>query len=147
MSVALAYIHPVWQLVGILSMLMAATWGLRLRSAHRKASGIDSPSLQSQHVRLGTLAVAFIIAGAFCGLVSMPLFRGEGVFGTWHAWLGLAIGILLGLGGYYGWKLHTSPTRRAPWSRDEARELHVFCMTLGLFLSLAEIVMGFPLLP
>ncbi len=142
----LPFIHPVWQGVALALALVTARWGLRLRAGRRRESSGARRALRVTHARSGIITVWLLALGWVLGMVAMPYLRREAPLGTWHAWVGTAALALFLLGGYYGWKLHRPP-RSASWSRDDARELHVFCVVTALFLALGEIVLGLPLLP
>ncbi len=145
----LPFIHPIWQGVALALALVTARWGLRLRAGRRRESGESGESrrrLRGRHARMGIMTVWLLGLGWTLGVVGMPYLRNEVSFGTWHAWVGTASLALFLLGGYYGWRLR-HPPQSANWSRDDARELHVFCVATALFLALGEIILGFPLLP
>ena len=142
----LPFIHPVWQGAALAMALVTARWGLQLRARRRRESSGTRGALRVTHARSGLVTVWLLALGWVLGMVAMPYLRREASFGTWHAWVGTASLALFLLGGYYGWRLH-HPPRSEGLSRDDARELHVFCVVTALFLALGEIVLGFPLLP
>ncbi|MBI4639799.1 MAG: DUF4079 family protein [Candidatus Tectomicrobia bacterium] len=139
----LAYVHPLWQGLILLTGFFTLSIGLKLRRHRLKQQINPSPySLLRTHVRLGKIVTIFLSLGYLLGLVSMLYLREKELFRSPHAFFGtIAYGLFL-IGAYYGYTM-TKQVRRI----EDLRDLHAFCVTWALYLALAVVIMGFILLP
>jgi hypothetical protein len=120
----------------------------RLRQAGRRppraASGAPADerlALVRRHARTGLTFLTVIAVGYSAGPVILGLVRDKPVFGSAHALFATLTLVVVLSGGFLGyrlWRGHGSP-------RD--RELHAYCMGLGLFLLLIAAAFGLGLLP
>lgn len=121
------------------------TWkiGLDLRRQRLRTITLqDRPAWVAKHVRLGTIFMIGISAGYALGILELVYVRGELAFRSSHFYFAtMAYALFLG-GVFYGYRLVQRKGKR-----QEMREMHIFCVTLALFVSLGAAVMGFTLLP
>lgn len=135
----LAYVHPLWQVAVLLLALWTLSLGLRMRRLRRRRRA--DRALLGRHVRAGLTCLALLTVGYVAGPVTLSVVREKPVFESGHAFFSTVTMLLLVTGGALGYRLW-----RARGSvRD--RELHVFCMGLGLFLALVTVMLGLDLLP
>jgi hypothetical protein len=139
----LPYVHPFWQAVALLLMVVSLSLGLRLRRG-RALPGETPPRgpLMRRHLTVGIAFLAMITTGYFLGLFTMAFVRDEPVFRTAHGYFGTIVLGLFWLGAWYGARL-SGPGPIAP--KDVSN--HAFCVILGAILALAVAVMGYVLLP
>ena len=143
MNDLLAYVHPVLQILVLLTALATLRLGLALKN-HRTGQRplLQWQGIYNRHTQLGLVFVGCLSGGYLLGLLSMPLFRDRPPFRSPHFFFGtLALLLFLG-GGYTGWRLKRGTERYA-----EVRDIHGFLVYLGLFMALAVAIMGFILLP
>jgi hypothetical protein len=143
MKTLLAYLHPVIQVLMLLTALATLRLGLALKT-HRtgRRSLQDWHGIFQRHTQLGLLFVIGLSGGYVLGLLSMPLFRAQAPLRSAHFFFAtLALLLFLG-GGYTGWRLKRGTEKYA-----DIRDIHGFLVYLALFLSLGAGVMGFILLP
>lgn len=137
----LAYVHPLWQLAALALAAYVLALGLRLRGLRRRGRFAERARLVGRHARLGLVFVAALAVGLTGGPVTMAFVRHDPVLRSAHAFFaGLAV-IPLAVGAILGWRLWRG--RATPAARD----LHVFCMGLGLLLALVTLMLGLDLLP
>jgi len=143
MNDLLAYVHPVLQILVLLTALATLRLGLALKN-HRTGQRplLQWQGIYNRHTQLGLIFVSCLSGGYLLGLLSMPLFRDRPPFRSPHFFFGtLALLLFLG-GGYTGWRMQ----RGTEWYA-EVRDIHGFLVYLGLFMALAVAIMGFILLP
>jgi hypothetical protein len=143
MKELLAYVHPVVQVLVLLMALATLRLGLALKN-HRlgRRHLLQWQGVYNRHTQLGLVFVSCLIGGYLLGLLSMPLFRQRPPFRSAHFFFGTLALLLFVAGGYAGWRLKQGTERYA-----DARDIHEFLVYLGLFVTLAVVVMGFILLP
>jgi hypothetical protein len=145
----LPYLHPVWQAGAIAVALWALSLALRMRALRRRrligpaqrAAATDRAALVERHARAGLTFLAAIATGYTAGPLILGLARDKPVFESAHAFFASLTLVVLAGGGSLGWRLWHG--RGSP--RD--RELHVYCMGLGLFLVIVAAMLGLGLLP
>ena len=139
----LPYVHPVWQTVALLLMIMGLSMGLRLRRERRSPwDPALRASLLRWHLRITSLFLGMLTTGYVMGLLTMAFVRHKDVYRSAHAYFGTITLALFWLGAWYGARL----ARGGPLTpRDYSN--HAFCVLLGAVLSLAVTVMGYTLLP
>lgn len=145
------YLHPLWQLGAIALALWTLKLGLRMRRLRqgarrppRDASGApadERDALVRRHARAGLRFLTVIAVGYSGGPLILGLVRDEPVFGSAHAFFATLTLVVVLSGGFLGYRLWRG--RGSP--RD--RELHAYCMGLGLFLMLVAAAFGLGLLP
>jgi hypothetical protein len=149
----LPYLHPLWQLAALALAVWTFSLGLRMRALRRRARGVGDfrlaanarkqrrESLRRRHVRSGLVFLAAIAAGYAGGPLILGLARDEAVFESAHAFFAtLTLGVVTA-GGLLGYRLWRG--RGAPRDRD----LHAYCMGLGIFLGIVAAMLGLGLLP
>jgi hypothetical protein len=139
----LPYVHPLWQAIALLLMVVTLSLGLRLRRM-RILPGDPSPqaTLLRRHVVLGIVFLSMITSGYILGLLTMAFVRDEPVFRTAHGYFGTIVLGLFWLGAWYGARL----SRGGPVAAKDVSN-HAFFVILGAILALAVAVMGYVLLP
>ena len=145
----LPYLHPAWQVGAIAVALWALSLALRMRALRRRrlmgtakiAAATDHAALIERHARAGLTFLAAIATGYTAGPLILGLARDKPVFESAHAFFASLTLIVLAGGGSLGWRLWHG--RGSPRDRD----LHVYCMGLGLFLVIIAAMLGLGLLP
>jgi Protein of unknown function (DUF4079) len=137
----LAYLHPLWQIGALVIGFWTLVLGLRLRARRRRRAWPRDPPLVARHARLGLVFVGLITLGYAAGPLTLGLLRGEPVFASGHALFASVTLLLFLAGGGLGLRLRRG--NGAPHERD----LHAYCMGLGLFLALVTVMLGLELLP
>jgi Protein of unknown function (DUF4079) len=139
----LAFLHPVWQSVGIALGFVALREGLALRRERRTPLQTNRRHAQrSRHVWLGKCCVWTIGSGYVLGLGELLFVRGEPILRSAHFYFAtLALG-LFGWGAMYGFAMLRSNTMFA-----ERRELHGFLLPLALLMMVGVGLLGLRLLP
>ena len=143
----LPYLHPVWQVGAIAVALWTLSLGLRMRALRRRrgaGSGTrraDRNALVVRHARAGLTFLAVIATGYTAGPLILGLAREKPVFESAHAFFASLTLVVLAGGGSLGWRLWRG--RGGPRDRD----LHAYCMGLGLFLVIVAAMLGLGLLP
>ena len=139
----LPYVHPVWQTVALLLMVVGLSLGLRLRRERRLPwDPAVRAALIRRHIRVTAACLGMMTAGHLMGLLTMAFVRHKDVFRSAHAYFGtIALG-LFWLGAWYGARLARGGTLGP---KDFSN--HAFCVLLGAILTLAVAVMGYTLLP
>jgi len=139
----LPYVHPLWQTIALLLMIVALSLGLRLR---RERNVPWDPAVRARlvnrHLVVAVTFLGMITAGYLMGLLTMAFVRDEPVFRTAHAYFGTIVLALFWLGAWYGARLARG---RALAPKDYSN--HAFCVILGAIIALAVAVMGYTLLP
>jgi hypothetical protein len=113
----------------------------RRRRAGSGATRADRNALVERHARAGLTFLAAIATGYAAGPLLLGLARDKSVFESAHAFFASLTLVVLAGGGSLGWRVWRG--RGAP--RD--RELHAYCMGLGLFLVIVAATLGLGLLP
>lgn len=135
------YLHPLWQLAALVLAAWVLTLGLRMRALRRRHDWVPRASLVSRHARAGLAFLGLLVLGYAAGPLTLGLIRGKTVFASGHAlFASLTVALLL-FGGRLGLRLWRSR------ARPSDRDLHAFCMGLGLFLALVTMMLGLGLLP
>lgn len=137
------YIHPFWQ--GGMLVLGFLVWkmGLNLRRQRLRTLILTNrPAWVVKHVRLGKIFMMGISAGYVLGILELVYVRTEPAFRSSHFYFATIAYTLFLCGLFYGYRLVWRKGKR-----QEVREMHSFCMTLALFISLGAAVMGLMLLP
>jgi hypothetical protein len=143
MKTLLAYVHPVLQVLTLLTALATLRLGLALKAHHTQRRQMQNwQSIFQRHTQLGLLCMACLSGGYLLGLLSMPLFRAQLPFRSTHFFFATMAWVLFVAGGYTGWRLKHGTDKYA-----EVRDIHGFLVYLALFISLGAGVMGFILLP
>jgi hypothetical protein len=143
MRTALAYVHPVLQVLVLVVAFATFRLGLVLKK-HRSRERLlyNQHEIFLRHIQLGLTAVWGVIGGYALGLLSMLWLRQQPPFRSAHFFFA-SIALLLFLGvGYTGWRLKRGTQRYA-----DVRDIHGFLVYLALFVSLGVGMMGFILLP
>jgi hypothetical protein len=145
------YLHPLWQIGAIALALWTLSLGLRMRGLRRgpraavgrKATDPrrSRTALVERHARAGLTFLAAIAAGYSGGPLILGLVRDEPVFQSAHAFFASLTLLVLAGGGFLGYRLWR--VSGSPGSRD----LHAYCMGLGLFLLIVAAMLGLGLLP
>jgi hypothetical protein len=138
----LAYLHPLWQIGSIAVAVWTLSLGLRMRALRRTGQGAAMrTTLLRRHVRAGLAFVGALTAGYAAGPLTLALVRDKPVFRSAHSFFATITLLLIVSGGALGWRLWRgtgSPT---------TRDLHAYCMGVGLFLATVAAVLGLGLLP
>jgi hypothetical protein len=139
----LAFLHPVWQSVGIALGFVALREGLALRRGRRTALQASPRAAQrARHVWLGKCCVWIIGSGYLLGLGELIFVRREPILRSAHFYFAtLALG-LFGWGAMYGFAMLRSHATLA-----ERRELHGFLLPFALLLMVGVGLLGLRLLP
>ena len=139
----LAYVHPVVQVLVLLTALATLRLGLALKN-HRTGQRALAQweGIYHRHTQLGLIFVGCLIGGYVLGMLSMPWFRERPPFRSPHFFFGTLALLLFVAGGYTGWRLKQGTARYA-----DVRDIHGFLVYLALFIALAVAIMGFILLP
>jgi hypothetical protein len=144
----LPYLHPVWQVGAIAVALWTLSLGLRMRALRRrrtvgsgKSGAADRSALVERHARAGFTFLAAIATGCTAGPLLLGVVRDKPVFESAHAFFASLTLVVLAGGGSLGWRL-----RRGQGSPRD-RDLHAYCMGLGLFLVIVAAMLGLGLLP
>ena len=143
MKAALAYVHPVLQVLVLIVAFATFRLGLVLKK-HRSQERLlyNQHEIFLRHIQLGLLTVWCVIGGYALGLLSMLWLRQQPPFRSAHFFFA-TIAILLFMGvGYTGWRLKQGTQHYA-----DMRDIHGFLVYLALFVSLGVGMMGFILLP
>lgn len=139
----LPYVHPAWQTLALLLMLVGLSLGLRLRRERRIPwDPAVRAALVRRHIRVTSLCLGMMTAGHGMGLLTMAFVRHKDVFRSAHAYFGTMALALFWIGAWYGARL----ARGGPLTAKDYSN-HAFCVLLGAILSLAVAVMGYTLLP
>jgi len=143
MKTALAYIHPVAQVLALVVAFAALRLGLALKK-YRGRSGVlhNRHEIITRHMQLGYIAVASLAGGYLLGLVSMPWLHDRAPFGSAHFFFASIALLLFAGGAYTGWRM-----KRGTQRFSDVRDIHGFLAYLAVFVSLGVGVMGFILLP
>ena len=134
----LAFVHPAWMLIALVTASLALRAGLRLRRARRARRGRTAAELR-RHARLGKAAVTLLVLGFAGGPLSMLWLRGRDPFGTAHAWLGVLAASLFVAVAVLG--------RRLELGRGRPVEAHALLALMGSLAAAASLVTGLVLLP
>jgi hypothetical protein len=139
----LAFLHPVWQSVGIALGFVALREGLRMRRRRREQVSTAIPSAQRwRHIRLGQCSMWFIASGYLLGMGELWFNRGEPVLRSGHFYLAtVALGLFC-WGVLYGFAMLRNSAAYA-----EQRDLHGFLLPLALVLLVGAGFFGLRLLP
>jgi hypothetical protein len=139
----LPYVHPLWQAIALLLMVVTLSLGLRLRRV-RMLPGDPSPqaALLRRHIVFGIVFLAAVTSGYGLGLLTMAFVRERPVFRTAHGYFGTIVLGLFWLGAWYGVRL----SRGGPTAAKDVSN-HAFFVILAAILALAVAVMGYALLP
>ncbi len=135
---ALAYLHPVWMLVGIALAVVALRTGLVMRRARRGGDPVRR-ALRERHLRRAKLALIWIAPGVIAGPVSMAWLRGRDPFASAHGYAALLAVALFVATAALGRRLERGDA--AP------REVHGVLATLAVLASGLAAATGFVLLP
>lgn len=141
----LPYLHPVWQTAVLALALWTLSLGLRMRARRRGRPGELRASLLERHARAGLTFVAALLVGYAGGPATLGLVRDEPVFSSAHAFFATLTLLLIAFGAAVGLRLWRGSS--AVRDRELHRDLHVFCMGLGLFLIFVTVMLGLGLLP
>jgi hypothetical protein len=146
----LPYLHPLWQIGAIAVALWTLSLGLRMRASRRRLSDLSGGGpappagrrrLVERHARAGLAFVSAIATGYVGGPLLLGLARGKPVFESAHAFFATLTLAVLATGGALGYRLW----RGSAGSRE--RDLHAYCMGLGLLLCIVSAMLGLGLLP
>ena len=143
MTELLAYVHPVAQILVLLTALATLRLGLALKN-HRTGRRplLQWQGIYNRHTQLGLVFVGCLLGGYLLGVLSMPLLRQRPPFSSPHFFFGTLALVLFVAGSYAGWRLKQGTERYA-----DVRDIHGFLVYLALFVALAVAVMGLSLLP
>jgi hypothetical protein len=134
------YLHPLWQILALVLAGWTLTLGLRLRAARRRGAWGMRPLLTRRHATSGLVFAIMLAVGYMAGPLTLGLVRDEPVFRSGHALFATLTLLLIVSGALLGLKLLRG-------GGPGTRELHVFCMGVGLFLVLVTVMFGLGLLP
>jgi hypothetical protein len=134
----LAYGHPIWMVTSLALVVAALRAGLGLRRARLAGLSLRLVPLR-RHVRLGKVAVAFVVVGFGAGPISMALLRGREPFGTSHAVAGSLAAALFVAVAFLGRRLETG--------RGRPIDAHRTLALLAVLVAAAAFATGFILLP
>jgi uncharacterized membrane protein YedE/YeeE len=126
-------------MVASLGLVLAA---LRAGLAVRRARAARRPpprGARERHLRLAKPALVCVGIGLVAGPVSAAWLRGWDVFGTFHAWLGLAAALAFAAAAVAG--------RRLERGQASAREAHALLAAGGVLAAAVAAIAGFVLLP
>ena len=139
----LAFIHPIWQCVGIVLGFVTLREGLRLRKIRRgKAPTGGHATRRARHVRCGKRFLWIIGSGYFLGIGELLLLRGELILRSAHFYFATLTLILLTWGVLYGFAMLRGIARY-----EERRDLHGFLLSLSLLMLVGVGMLGLRLLP
>jgi uncharacterized membrane protein len=134
----LAYAHPLWMSLALVTAALAARSGLRMRSARRLGTRRD-PAERARHLRLAKLAVVAIAIGAAGGPLSMHWLRDRPVFETAHGFVATLALALFVATAWIGRGLERGARRDA--------DVHALVAALTLLAGGVAALTGFVLLP
>jgi hypothetical protein len=137
----LPYLHPLWQIGALIVALWTLALGLRMRALRRRRSWHLRALLVDRHARGGLAFVSALLVGYAAGPLTLALVRDEPVFESGHAFFATLVLLPLLVGSGLGLRLWRGV------GAPRERELHAFCMTLGLLLALIALIFGLDLLP
>jgi hypothetical protein len=139
----LAFLHPVWQTMGIALGFMALREGLALRRRRRTLSrDISHGTQRSHHARLGKYSLGIIGSGYLLGIGELWFVRGESVLRSAHFYVATIAIVLFCWGAWYGFAMLHGTAISA-----EQRDLHGFLLPLALLMMVAAGLFGLKLLP
>lgn len=141
---ALAYLHPLLQALVLLLGFNVMSLGLKTRNMRMSeaATEFQKRVFARKHYQRGKYFLILYSIGYFDGLASNIFLRQKALFMSSHAYFAsISLGLFL-LAGKFGKSL---THQRAPDREDY--DLHSWSALGGLFLSLANVVTGYSLLP
>ncbi|MFN2433446.1 MAG: hypothetical protein ABR599_11650 [Gemmatimonadota bacterium] len=137
----LPYLHPLWQAGALALAIWALAMGLRMRGLRRRGTWSARAALVDRHARIGLAFVATLVVGLAAGPLILALARGEPALSSGHAFFAALTLAPLLPGAVLGWRLWRGR------ARPDDRDLHAFCMGVGLFLGIITGMLGLGLLP
>jgi len=139
----LAFLHPIWQGVGMGLGFVTLREGLLLRKIRRsEAPGGAHVARRARHVRFGKRFLWIIGSGYFLGMGELLLLRGELIWRSAHFYFATLTLALLTWGVLCGFSM-----LRGTAHYEERRELHAFLLPLSLLMLVGVGVLGLRLLP
>jgi len=128
-------------LFGLALAAIALRAGFRMRRLRTRGAKPE-PGLLAAHLRVARPAVPLLLVGFLGGPLSALFLRDWTPFGSFHAWLGLAVATFLGTAGWLGLRMQRGRLRR-----DRGAGLHGLLGTLGMLFGALAAAAGMVLLP
>jgi hypothetical protein len=138
-----AFVHPIWQAVGLAVGFAALRQGLALRRRRRQGKWAEMPhASRRRHARLGKACWGILASGYGLGIAELWAIRGEPALRSAHFYFATLALALFCWGALYGLRLlRGTPAQAAD------RDLHGFLLPLALLLMVGVALLGLPLLP
>lgn len=139
----LPYIHPLFQILVLLTGLKTLLSGLKIKSERRyQATSKRRLQLRKLHVKWGIFFILLYLIGFSAGIISMILIRDKNPFRTPHAYFSAFCLCLFLTGTLIGLKI-----RKTDNPSTDDLQLHALFTISGFILSLLNVILGYGLLP